>query len=456
MTNVFVNRTINLRKISHLGFDMDHTLVLYDVGRFERLVHTLVKRQLVEQRGYHVELYDLPFERERFIRGLVIDKNAGDILKINRFGRIRKSYHGTREIDFRTQSKRHWSTYVDLNDANYLAMDTAFSVTVVSLAALLVDLHDARPSAGLPPYGTLVDDVVASVDQVHRDGTLKTAVREDLPSFIRRDPAVAVGLERYRHHGKKLFLVTNSHYDYTALLLDYTLNPSLSDYRDWRELFDLVVTGAGKPRFFSDDVPFLRVDPADGKMTHDPGGPLTGCYHGGSASQLQRRLGIQGEEILYVGDHIYGDILRLKKDCGWRTGLVIEELSEDLASTRRLLPTNERITALMLQKAPLEEALLELRTSAKDHRKTFERGTADKLSRSIAALDEEIGTLIVTYQQGFNRYWDELMRAGNEESFFAAQVERYACLYMPGVTDLLALSPRAYLRAPRRLLPHEM
>jgi len=109
---------------------------------------------VIEEFGYPVEVYDLPFERERFIRGLVIDKNAGDILKINRFGRIRKSYHGTREIDFRTQSKRHWSTYVDLNDANYLAMDTAFSVTVVSLAALLVDLHDARPSAGLPPYPT--------------------------------------------------------------------------------------------------------------------------------------------------------------------------------------------------------------------------------------------------------------------------------------------------------------
>ena len=35
-------------------------------------------------------------------------------------------------------------------------------------------------------------------------------------------------------------------------------------------------------------------------------------------------------QVLYVGDHIYGDILRSKKTLGWRTMLVVPELETEL------------------------------------------------------------------------------------------------------------------------------
>jgi hypothetical protein len=37
-----------------------------------------------------------------------------------------------------------------------------------------------------------------------------------------------------------------------------------------------------------------------------------------------------GPQVLYVGDHIYGDILRSKKTLGWRTMLVVPELEAEL------------------------------------------------------------------------------------------------------------------------------
>lgn len=37
-----------------------------------------------------------------------------------------------------------------------------------------------------------------------------------------------------------------------------------------------------------------------------------------------------GDEVLYVGDHIYGDIVKSKKDIGWRTMLVVPELALEL------------------------------------------------------------------------------------------------------------------------------
>src|SRR5207237_9293914 len=45
---------------------------------------------------------------------------------------------------------------------------------------------------------------------------------------------------------------------------------------------------------------------------------------------LERGRGGAGDEILYVGDHIYGDILRSKKESAWRTAMIIQELEGEV------------------------------------------------------------------------------------------------------------------------------
>ena len=39
--------------------------------------------------------------------------------------------------------------------------------------------------------------------------------------------------------------------------------------------------------------------------------------------------------MLYIGDHIYGDIVKSKKDIGWRTMLVVPELELELEKAGR-------------------------------------------------------------------------------------------------------------------------
>ena len=41
-------------------------------------------------------------------------------------------------------------------------------------------------------------------------------------------------------------------------------------------------------------------------------------------------IGAKGKDVLYIGDHIFGDILKSKKIRGWRTFLVVPELSHEL------------------------------------------------------------------------------------------------------------------------------
>ena len=79
----------------------------------------------------------------------------------------------------------------------------------------------------------------------------------------------------------------------------------------------------------------------------------------------------------------------------------------------------------------------------------------EQLQEVISGIDAQISQLIKKQQSLYNPQWGQLMRAGNEESYLAYQVERYACVYMSKLSDLLTLSPRTYFRAPRRPLSHE-
>ena len=61
-----------------------------------------------------------------------------------------------------------------------------------------------------------------------------------------------------------------------------------------------------------------------------------------------------------------------------------------------------------------------------------------KNSESIDQINQKISELIITIQSNFNPNWGELMRSGAEESRFADQLEKYSCIYMESVADLLA------------------
>jgi hypothetical protein len=56
-----------------------------------------------------------------------------------------------------------------------------------------------------------------------------------------------------------------------------------------------------------------------------------GLYSGGSAQMVENSLGIHGDEILYVGDHIYTDVSQSKVHLRWRTALICRELEDEVS-----------------------------------------------------------------------------------------------------------------------------
>ncbi len=453
---VYVNRTLNLKRIKAIGLDMDHTLIRYHTEKFEGLSHTLIKEKLVKNLGYPQAVLDLPFDYHIAIRGLVVDRKKGNLLKLNRHSAIRASFHGLKPLDFKVQQKTYHSTYIDLGSPEYLAIDTSFSISLATLFAQIVELKSTQNNLTFPDYSTIADDVLNMLDEAHRDGSLKSQVGKNLSKFVIKYPELVQALEKFIRHGKKIFIVTNSDFHYTKLLLDYAINPFLKNHKNWMELFEIVVTSAQKPRFFTENIKLLKVNPADGSMTNFDEKMGPGVYQAGCASLFTRDLELQADEILYIGDHIYGDILRLKKDCGWRTAMVIEELESEIQKNTKVAPVTKKIDDLMAKKEPFEDELTELMTKKIEGSNGASEDKIEELQRRISEIDTQISQLIKQQQTEYNGNWGQLMRAGNEESYFAYQVERYACVYMAKLGDLFELSPRTYFRAPRKPLSHEI
>jgi HAD superfamily 5'-nucleotidase-like hydrolase len=451
---VFVNRILNLKKIKYIGLDMDHTLIRYKTENFEMLVFELIIEELILHKHYPEEIRQFKFNMEGAIRGLVVDSENGNILKLNRYGAIKQSYHGTKLIHFVEQQAFYRSTYADLNNPNYMVIDTSFSIAFCLLYKQLVDIKDKHAQA-LPSYQVIATDVLSAVDKVHADGRLKQKIAENLDHFVIKDAALIEGIQRYISSGKKIFIITNSEYHYTKTLLDYAVNAFLPEGKTWRDLFEYVITFSNKPRFFYDNLRFMKIETDNGMMLNQTGKISPGVYQGGNATTFTHDLALNGDEILYVGDHIYGDIVRLKKHCNWRTALVVEELGKEIEAQKKAHPIEKKIVESMSIKKELEQKHIELFTKRLNDKSHQYDDQIHLIQDEIAQIDVDVTKLIHEQETFYNPTWGRVFRSGAEESYFAYQVDRYACIYMEKLIDLFDCSPLTYFRAHRRTLAHD-
>lgn len=453
---IYVNRILNMKHIKAIGFDMDHTLVRYHSDVFEELTFNEAIKKLVNELDYPEELQNFKFDFKTAIRGLVVDKEYGNVLKVSLYNKIKNAYHGTKALSHKSQREIYKGLSIDLGDEKFLSIDTTFSIAFTVIFAQLVDLKDSSETLINKSYAEIASDIMYSVDIAHRDGSLKSQVVKDLSKYIIKDAEVVEVLERFKSYGKKLWIITNSDYNYTRALLDYTINPFLKNHKHWSELFDITVTLSAKPRFFTDKLAFLKVDAQTGLMENFDKKIVPGIYQGGDAVKLQADLDLQGDEILYLGDHIYGDILKLKKACGWRTALVIEELDEEVNAYKETKDISIEIDNLMEQKVALEKEIDDL--YAQEHEHGIKTEKKDVLAKfdDIEKLDKQIAKQIKLYEEHYNPQWGEVMRAGAEPSSFAMQIEKYACIYMSKIANFKNYSPRTYYRPKKRKIAHEI
>ena len=461
---LYCNRTLNLRAIRAVGYDMDYTLIHYHVEAWEEQAYGHLRERLVA-RGWPVE--HLRFDPKQVIRGLIIDTQTGNLLKANRFGFVKKAVHGTQALSHEAQREAYSRTIVDLSEPRWVFLNTLFSLSEACLFAQLVDLLDAHALPGVMGYRDLYRVVREQLDATHMEGRLKAEIIADPDRYVDLDPEVPLTLLDQKHAGKKLLLITNSEWSYTVPMMTYAFDRFLPKGQTWRELFDVVIVGARKPEFFTTRSPFFEVATEEGLLRPTAGGALSpgAAYLGGSALELEKHLGLSGDEILYVGDHMFGDVHVTKSVLRWRTALVLRELEEDVRAIDAFRATEAVLGQKMEEKERLEAASCQLRLSLQRRRDGYGpkasspeaelQAALQKLQARLETLDREIGPLARASSELSNPTWGLLTRAGNDKSHLARQVERYADIYTSRVSNFLRATPFVYLRSPRGSLPHD-
>lgn len=117
----------------------------------------------------------------------------------------------------------------------------------------LVELRDKMPEAVLNrSYEQLYADIRHSVDLCHRDGAIKNIVMENPEKYIIKDPDMVPMLQQLKAGGKKVFLLTNSLWEYTDVVMNYLVDNTHA-VKNWQDLFDVIIVGGNKPAFLQQD-----------------------------------------------------------------------------------------------------------------------------------------------------------------------------------------------------------
>ena len=459
---IFCNRTLNLRSIKAVGFDMDYTLIHYKVEEWENHAY-LHLRERLDALGWPVS--DVEFDHEAVRLGLILDLEHGNIVKANRFGYVKRAQHGTKKLSYEEWKQLYARDRVDLASPRWHFLNTLFSLSEACMYAQMVDRLDDGRINGPMGYADLYKTIRSCLDEAHVEGQLKAEIVADPDRFVELDPELPLALLDLKMAGKKVLLITNSEWPYTREMMAYAFDRYLPDEMTWRDLFDVVIASARKPSFFEHQNPCFEVIDEEGKLLPRIGPELGKRYVGSNAAAVESMLGISGSEILYVGDHIFSDVRVSWSLLRWRTALVLRELEPELDAIADFEDDQRQLSAMMAKKEELEHRFSRLRLGKQRIEKGYgpqPEASAKELEarmkalrEELVALDSKIAPLAAGGGRLSNEGWGLLLRTGNDKSHLARQIERYADVYTSRVSNLLALTPFVYLRSPRGSLPHD-
>ncbi|RXM29373.1 Cytosolic purine 5'-nucleotidase [Acipenser ruthenus] len=464
---VFVNRSLAMEKIKCFGFDMDYTLAVYKSPEYESLGFDLTVERLVSI-GYPQELlnfvYDSTFPtrpeiREQYSNKFIQRDDTERFYILNTLFNLPETYLFACLVDFFTNCPRYTSCDTGFKDGDlFMSYKSMFQdvrdavdwvhykgslkeKTVENLEKYVVKDHK------LPLLLSRMNEVAkvflaTNSDYKYTEGSLKEKTVENLEKYVVKDHKLPLLLSRMNEVAK-VFLATNSDYQYTEKIMTYLFDfdhgpkPG-TPHRPWQSYFDLILVDARKPMFFGEGTVLRQVDTTTGRLkigTYT--GPLQHgiVYSGDTVCDL---LGAKGKDIVYIGDHIFGDILKSKKRQGWRTFLVIPELAQELHVWTDKSSLFEELQSLDIFLAELYKHL---------DSSSNERPDISSIQRRIKKVTHDMD---MCYGM-----MGSLFRSGSRQTLFANQVMRYADLYAASFINLLYY-PFSYLfRAAHVLMPHE-
>ncbi|VDK39200.1 unnamed protein product [Taenia asiatica] len=467
---IFVNRSLRLDSIRFFGFDMDYTLAQYKSPYYEELAFQILRDRLVEI-GYPQELASFNYEPSFPVRGLWFDTFYGTLLKLDQFGNVLVCLRGFNVIPPSEILTMYPNKFLKYDESRIIIMNTLFDLPKLYLLSCVIHMfhndpkytkleHGVKLASIYMSYHSIYDDVDTVVNWMHQ-GELKKKTVENLDKYVEKNRDLPLLLDKLRSRGGKVFLLTNSDFAYSQAIMKYLLEEpcdAQGEVRPWTSYFDFILTDARKPLFFDEGTILRAVDEETGRLSigHHIGPLQSGkIYSGGSCEVFTQLIGARGKDVLYTGDHLFGDILRSKKKVGWRTFLVIPELTNEIYVWKKKKELFDRLQYLdnkladtykyafftVCEKSDPKTGQLDMNIE------TCEQPDVDSLRREIRAVAQEM-------ERSYGLL-GSIFRSGSRHTFFSSQAMRYADIYSFSCFNLLHY-PLCYMfRAPTMLMPHE-
>ncbi|XP_019737404.1 5'-nucleotidase domain-containing protein 3 isoform X2 [Hippocampus comes] len=325
--SIFANNEMSLRDTEVYGFDYDYTLAFYS-SHLHTLIFDIARDILISKHRYPEGLRAYEYIPDFAVRGLHYDVQKALLMKIDAFHYIQLGtvYRGLHPVPDEEVVAMYDGCHVPLEIMSdfYGKFMDIFSLPEMSLLSCVNDFFMKHNIDYEPVH--LHKDVKEAIRDVHVKGIMYRAVEADIGKYICYGEQSHAVLKKLHEHGKKMFLITNSPFDFVDRGMSYIVG------RDWRDLFDVVIVQADKPGFFNDRrKPFRRVTDK-GALLWDRIHKLEKgqIYKQGNLYEFLRLTGWRGSKVLYFGDHIYSDLADLTLKHGWRTGAIVPELREEI------------------------------------------------------------------------------------------------------------------------------
>ncbi|KAL3061311.1 hypothetical protein OYC64_009482 [Pagothenia borchgrevinki] len=424
---IFANNEMSLRDTEVYGFDYDYTLAFYS-RNLHTLIFNIARDILITNHRYPEGLRDYEYIPNFAVRGLHYDVQKGLLMKIDAFHYIQLGtvYRGLDPVPDEEVIAMYEGCHVPLeNMSDFYGKSShgqtmkqymdIFSLPEMTLLSCVNDFF-MRHNIDYEPVH-LYKDVKEAIRDVHVKGIMYRAVEADIGKYICYGEQSHAVLKKLAEHGKKMFLITNSPFDFVDRGMNFIVG------KDWRDLFDIVIVQADKPGFFNDRrKPFRRVTDK-GALLWDRIHKLEKgkIYKQGNLYEFLRLTGWGGSKVLYFGDHIYSDLADLTLKHGWRTGAIIPELRKEI----KIMNTEEYVHMMAWL-----QALTGLIEQMQVHRDPASQAVVEEWISEREDMRAQTKDI-------FNPQFGSLFRTYHNPTYFSRRLSRFADIYMPSISCLL-------------------
>ncbi|XP_018540004.1 5'-nucleotidase domain-containing protein 3 [Lates calcarifer] len=442
---IFANNEMSLRDIEIYGFDYDYTLAFYS-SHLHTLIFNIARDILISNHRYPEGLRKYEYIPNFAVRGLHYDVQKALLMKIDAFHYIQLGtvYRGLHPVPDEEVIAMYEGCHVPLeNMSDFYGKSShghtmkqfmdIFSLPEMTLLSCVNDFF-MRHNIDYEPVH-LYKDVKEAIRDVHVKGIMYRAVEADIEKYICYGEQSHAVLKKLSEHGKKMFLITNSPFDFVDRGMSYIVG------KDWRDLFDVVIVQADKPSFFNDRrKPFRRVTDK-GALLWDRIHRLEKgqIYKQGNLYEFLRLTGWRGSKVLYFGDHIYSDLADLTLKHGWRTGAIIPELRKEI----KIMNTEQYVHMMTWL-----QALTGLIEQMQVHRDSASQAVVEEWIREREAMRPQTKDI-------FNAQFGSLFRTYHNPTYFSRRLSRFADIYMASISCLLNYDLQHTFFPRRTPLQHE-